>query len=179
MEVFRNLPHDIIHEILDYFNYAKYCKSEHKEAFSTTLSNINDFRSVFTTGIKPIIVKKCLGKVNYIESWGIATTRYHVEELLQPYWEMITLRNTYCNELKLSNGTNKQTGTATLNGGNPGTVTVSNSLVSASSLIFLTKQTGNHPGGVLITTKGTGTFTITSTENGDTDEVAWMIINPS
>jgi hypothetical protein len=99
MEVFRNLPHDIIHEILDYFNYAKYCKPEHKEAFSTTLSNINDF---FTTGIKPIIVKKCLGKVNCIESWGIATTRHHVEELLQPYWEMITLRNKYCNELKLS-----------------------------------------------------------------------------
>ena len=102
MAVFRNLPHDIIHEILDYFNYAKYCKPEHKEAFSTTLSNINDFRSVFTTGIKPIIVKKCLGKVNCIESWGIATTRNHVEELLQPYWEMITLRNKYCNELKLS-----------------------------------------------------------------------------
>ena len=95
MEVFRNLPFDVIHEIMDYFDYAKYCKPEHKEAFSTTLSNINDFRSVFTTGIKPIIVKSCLGRGDLItiEDWGITTLRHYVEQVLEPYYQNITEAN--------------------------------------------------------------------------------------
>jgi len=68
-----------------------------------------------------------------------------------------------------------------LDGGNPGVATVSNSLVTANSLIFLTKQTNGHSGeGVVsVTSKGSGTFSITSNHNGDTDTVAFMIINPS
>ena len=84
-------------------------------------------------------------------------------------------------EVKLTSGSNQQTGLATLNGGNPGTATISNSLVNSNSIILLTKQTNNHPnsGPVNVSSKGSGTFTITSNHNGDTDVVAFMIINPS
>ena len=84
-------------------------------------------------------------------------------------------------QLLLPSGSNQQTGLATLDGGNPGTVTVSNSNVTANSIIMLTKQTNNHPnsGPVNVSSKGSGTFTITSNHNGDTDIVAFMIINPS
>ena len=77
-------------------------------------------------------------------------------------------------------GSNTTVGTAVLDGGSPGTATVSNSLVTANSLIFLTKQTNNHPnaGPVVVSSKGTGTFTITSNHNNDTDVVAYQIINP-
>jgi len=81
--------------------------------------------------------------------------------------------------LLLASGSNKTTGIVTLNGGNPGSVTVSNSLVASTSMIFLTKQTLNHPNGyVAVSSKGSGTFTITSNHNGDTDLVAYMIVNP-
>ena len=40
------------------------------------------------------------------------------------------------NQLYLPSGSNKQTGLATLNGGNPGTVTVSNTNVTANSIIM-------------------------------------------
>ena len=89
--------------------------------------------------------------------------------------------NSNTNQLYLPSGSNKQTGLATLDGGNPGTVTVSNTNVTANSIIMLTKQTNNHPnaGPVNVSSKGSGTFTITSNHNGDTDVVAFMIINPS
>ena len=81
--------------------------------------------------------------------------------------------------LLLASGSNKTTGIVTLDGGNPGTVTVSNSLVGSTSMIFLTKQTLNHSNGyVAVSSKGSGTFTITSNHNGDTDLVAYMIVNP-
>ena len=45
---------------------------------------------------------------------------------------------------------------------------------------MLTKQTLAHPNGyVAVSSKGSSTFTITSNHNGDTDTVAFMIINPS
>jgi hypothetical protein len=70
-------------------------------------------------------------------------------------------------------------GTAVLDGANPGAVVVSNSLVTATSLIFLTKQTLTNAHMVAISSKGSGTFTITSNGNGDTDTVAYLIINPA
>jgi len=80
-----------------------------------------------------------------------------------------------------ASGSNKTIGTAVLDGGNPGTVVVSNTLVTASSIIMLTKQTNNHPnaGPVVVSSKGSSTFTITSNHNGDTDTVAYLIINPA
>jgi len=84
-------------------------------------------------------------------------------------------------DVMFSSGSNKTMGTVVLNGGNPGVATVSNSLVTTSSLIFLTKQTNTNSGNgtVSVTSKGSGTFSITSDHNGDTDVVAYQIINPA
>ena len=71
-------------------------------------------------------------------------------------------------------------GTAVLNGASPGAVTVSNALAGSNSVIFLTKQTLNHPTGhVSISAKSGGSFTIRSNHNGDTDTVAYFIVNPT
>jgi hypothetical protein len=82
--------------------------------------------------------------------------------------------------VQFESGSNKTMGTVVLDGGNPGSATISNTLVTTSSLIFLTKQTNNHPnaGPVVVSSKGSGTFTITSNHNSDTDTVAYQIINP-
>ena len=83
-------------------------------------------------------------------------------------------------QLTLPTGSNQQAGTAVLNGGNPGTVTVSNSLVTANSIIMVSKQTLAQTNGyVAVSSKGAGTFTITSNHNGDDDTVGWFIINNS
>ena len=83
-------------------------------------------------------------------------------------------------QLQLPTGSNQQAGTAVLDGANPGAVVVSNSLVTANSIIMVSKQTLAHPNGyVAVSSKGAGTFTITSNHNGDTDTVGWFIINNS
>jgi hypothetical protein len=83
-------------------------------------------------------------------------------------------------QAKFATGSNQQAGTAVLDGANPGTVTVSNSLVTADSIIMVSKQTLAHSNGyVAVSAKGSGTFTITSNHNGDTDTVGWFIINNS
>ena len=81
--------------------------------------------------------------------------------------------------VNFTTGSNQQAGTAVLDGGNPGTVTVSNSLVTANSIIMLTKQTLTNSHMVAVSSKGAGTFTITSNGNGDGDTVGWFIINNS
>jgi len=78
-----------------------------------------------------------------------------------------------------ASGSNTTMGTALLDGGSPSSVVVSNSLVTTNSLIFLTKQTLTNHASVSITSKGSGTFTIGSSHNGDADTVAYLIINPS
>ena len=87
--------------------------------------------------------------------------------------------NSNSNQLYLPSGSNKQTGLATLDGGNPGAVVVSNTNVTANSIIMLTKQTLTNAHMVAVSSKGSNTFTITSNGNGDADVVAFMIINPS
>jgi len=81
--------------------------------------------------------------------------------------------------VNFTTGSNQQAGTAVLDGANPGTVVVSNSLVTANSIIMLTKQTLTNAHMVAVSSKGAGTFTITSNGNGDTDTVGWFIINNS
>ena len=45
---------------------------------------------------------------------------------------------------------------------------------------MVSKQTLAHPNGyVAVSSKGAGTFTITSNHNGDTDTVGWFVINNS
>ena len=82
-------------------------------------------------------------------------------------------------QAKFATGSNQQAGTAVLDGANPGAVVVSNSLVTANSIIMLTKQTLTNSHMVAVSSKGAGTFTILSTGNGDTDTVGWFIINNS
>jgi len=94
----------------------------------------------------------------------------------------LDVRNTFVSQnyqIYYPTGSNQQAGTAVLNGGNPGTVTVSNSLVTANSIIMLTKQTLTNAHSVAVSSKGAGTFTILSTGNGDADTVGWFIINNS
>ena len=82
------------------------------------------------------------------------------------------------NKILITEGTNASMGTAVLVAG---TVTVSNTLVTANSRIFLTINTaGGTPGAVYISARTAGTdFTITSTSGTDTSTVAWLIIEPS
>jgi hypothetical protein len=89
----------------------------------------------------------------------------------------ISIASTF--QAKFATGSNQQAGTAVLDGASPGAVVVSNSLVSANSIIMLTKQTLTNAHMVAVSSKGAGTFTITSNGNGDTDTVGWFIINNS
>ena len=92
----------------------------------------------------------------------------------------INARTRFTNEVLFTTGSNQQAGTAVLDGANPGAVTVSNSLVTANSIIMVSKQTLAHPNGyVAVSAKSAGSFTITSNHNGDTDTVGWFIINNS
>ena len=80
--------------------------------------------------------------------------------------------------LQVKEGSNAKQGIATLVGG---TVTVSNTSVTASSRIFLTTQ---NPGGTVgapyISARTAGTsFAITSTSTLDTSDVAYEIFEPS
>ena len=81
-------------------------------------------------------------------------------------------------KLEIATGTNSTVGTATLVGG---TVTVSTTSVTASSIIFLSNQSGGTVadlGEHYISTITAGTsFVITSTNSLDTAILGWLIIN--
>jgi hypothetical protein len=79
-------------------------------------------------------------------------------------------------QLQLPTGSNQQVGTATLVAGE---AIISNSLVTANSIIMLTKQTFTSNHFVGVSAKSAGSFTISSSNSSDTDEVGWMIINNS
>lgn len=80
--------------------------------------------------------------------------------------------------LSITEGSNAYMGVATLVAG---TVTVNTNKVTANSRIFLTAQTaGGTPGAVGVSARVAATsFTITSTSNTDTSQVAWLIVNPA
>lgn len=77
--------------------------------------------------------------------------------------------------LSIKNGANTKIGTAVLTAG---AVTVSNTTITANSLVFVTSQAdGGTPAAVRITAKSVGTsFTITSLNALDISTVAWMIV---
>lgn len=80
--------------------------------------------------------------------------------------------------LSIKTGSNCKMGTSTLVGG---TVTVSTTAVTASSLIFLSNQNGAGVTGSLslgTVTAGTS-FVINSTSAADTALIAWLIMEPS
>lgn len=79
------------------------------------------------------------------------------------------------NKLKIATGTNASVGTSTLSSG---TITVSTTAVTASSIIMLTLQNCSTCGTPYISAKTAGTsFVITSTNVLDASIVGWQIIN--
>lgn len=78
--------------------------------------------------------------------------------------------------LQVKEGSNAKQGTATLSAG---TVIVSNTSVTASSRIFLTAQDNNSTGALRVSARTAGTsFTITSSNAGDSGVVAYEIFEP-
>ena len=78
--------------------------------------------------------------------------------------------------LRVKEGTNAKQGTATLVAG---TVTVSNTSVTANSRIFLTAQDNSSTGSLRVSARTAGTsFAITSSNAGDTGVVAYQIFEP-
>ena len=80
-------------------------------------------------------------------------------------------------KIDITTGTNHSAGTGTLSGG---TTTISNTLVTASSLIFLqdTNSVLTNVGTLSVTAKSAGTsFTVTSSNALDTSTFNWLIIN--
>lgn len=80
--------------------------------------------------------------------------------------------------LRVAEGANAKQGVATLVGG---TVTVSNTSVTANSRIMLTPQSpGGTPGWVRVSARSAGvSFTITSSSGTDTSVIAYLILEPA
>ena len=91
----------------------------------------------------------------------------------------VNARTRFTNEILFTTGSNKQAGTAVLDGGATASITVSNSLVTVNSIILLTKQTNATPAAVSIGAQSAGQFTIFSSTTLDADTVGWFIINNS
>ena len=90
--------------------------------------------------------------------------------------ELKSLNNTTLKKLSVIAGTNCSMGLSTLVAGS---VVVSNTLVTANSRIFLTKQTDGSSGYVNVTARTAGvSFTITSSSGTDTASIAWWIVEP-
>lgn len=81
------------------------------------------------------------------------------------------------NGLQVKEGSNAKQGTATLAAG---TVTVSNTSVTANSRIMLTAQDNNTAGALRVSARTAGTsFVITSSNGADTGVVAYQIFEPA
>lgn len=88
-------------------------------------------------------------------------------------------KNATFDAVRIQSDANATLGTAVLSVG--GTVVVSNNRVTANSAIFLTPQnTSGVAGSVSITARTAGaSFTISSSNLGDTRTIAWWIIEPN
>lgn len=115
-------------------------------------------------------------------TWGVAHTGSITEKMVLTTSSFIPHVNvdldTVGTGIKIKEGTNATLGVVTLVAG---AATVSTTKVTASSRIFLTKQTNPVAGSsVSIHTRSAGTsFGISSSNAADTADVAWMIIEPS
>jgi hypothetical protein len=81
------------------------------------------------------------------------------------------------NNVNIEDGSNKRMGLATLVGG---TVTVSNTSVTASTRIFTSRQTAGGTLGHLSigTVVASTSFVINSSSATDTSVIAWLLIEP-
>jgi len=81
--------------------------------------------------------------------------------------------------LQVLTGSNRPAGTVNLSGGPNSSATVANSLVTANSIIIITKQTATkNNAAISISAKSSGSFTIISNLSNDTDTVGYLILNP-
>jgi hypothetical protein len=79
--------------------------------------------------------------------------------------------------IKIKEGSNARMGTATLVGG---TIAVSNTSVTASTRVFISRSTTGGTEGTLSTTQINATsFTVNSSSGTDTSTVNWLLIEPS
>jgi hypothetical protein len=79
--------------------------------------------------------------------------------------------------IQIKEGSNARMGVAILVGG---TITVSNTSVTADTRLFVSRSTTGGTLGHLYTTLSVGTgFTVNSSEAGDTSTVNWLLIEPS
>lgn len=77
-------------------------------------------------------------------------------------------------KIKFTNGTNKAVGSFTLVAGS---VTITNSIVTTSSRIFVTRISNSGTLGNITVTKANGSFTVTSSSNTETSTFDYLIIN--
>lgn len=101
----------------------------------------------------------------FVDAWSLAHESLSV--VVAPIWT---------EGLRVRDGANNRQGLATLTGG---TVTVSNTAVTANSRLYLTRQPGGSgtAGALGVTTITPGTsFVITSTSGTDAGIVAWLIV---
>ena len=65
----KQLPLEIINEIVDYNNYEKYCKPEHQNNFKEVLRNITDMSEIMKV-ITPTLVWQCWGPgTKFFNDW--------------------------------------------------------------------------------------------------------------
>ena len=146
----------------------------------TTGSNKADLSAVYAVGaIDNEVHLSADANGIYLQDWDNTALSYSPWLSIGPNDGVTIPPVKFQRAVNFTSGSNKQTGLATLDGANPGAVVVSNTNVTANSIIMLTKQTLTNAHMVAVSSKGSGTFTITSNGNGDTDVVAFMIINPS
>jgi len=81
------------------------------------------------------------------------------------------------NKISITTGANASLGTTAAMGGTPGTVTVTSTAVTTSSIIIFSRNTtGGTPGNVSISAQTNGSFTLLSTGN-ETSTFNYLIIN--
>jgi hypothetical protein len=86
-------------------------------------------------------------------------------------------RTIYTNGISLREASNTRMGVATLVSG---TVVVSNTSITANTRVFLTGQNNSVTGALRVSARSAGaSFTITSSNAGDSGVVAYMLIEPT
>ena len=79
-------------------------------------------------------------------------------------------------KLSVKNGSNQSMGTVTLVAG---AAVINNTLITAGSNIFTSKQNGASVGSVRVSSRVAGvSFTLTSSDAADTSPIAWWIVEP-
>ena len=107
----------------------------------------------------------------------------HMDEIDNEIQMLVDTHNTHDNGLQgwtalsLKDGSNKRMGQATLVGG---TVVVSNTTITASTRIFLSRETlGGTAGHLAVSARSAGvSFTILSSSGTETSVVNWLLVEP-